>query len=93
MSELTNFWMKSQQNYVTDKKLTFHWQKNIQYCDVSVMDNFNLDETFLWVARALSGDNHLIFVEAPALLYTSTNENLQFMCGIWLDNYDKNEWN
>ena len=61
---------------VTVKQLTFHQKKNIQYPDVSVKDNFNLDEIFLWLARKLTGDNNLIFVEAPALQHTNTNENL-----------------
>ena len=61
---------------VKANQLTFHQKKNIQYLDVSVKDNYNLDKTFLWLTRKLSCNSHLIFVEPPALQHTNTNKDL-----------------
>ena len=39
----------------------------MQYYDISAKSNYNFEKPFLWLARKLSGDNQLHFVEAPAL--------------------------
>ena len=52
---------------VKAKQITFHRKKNLQYYDISAKSNYNFEKPFLWLARKLSGDNHLSFVEAPAL--------------------------
>jgi GTP-binding nuclear protein Ran len=39
----------------------------LQYYDISAKSNYNFEKPFLWLARKLSGDNALHFVEAPAL--------------------------
>merc|ERR1711935_869265 len=53
---------------VKAKQITFHRKKNLQYYDISAKSNYNFEKPFLWLARKLSGDNQLHFVEAPALL-------------------------
>jgi GTP-binding nuclear protein Ran len=52
---------------VKAKQITFHRKKNLQYYDISAKSNYNFEKPFLWLARKLSGDNALSFVEAPAL--------------------------
>jgi len=52
---------------VKAKQITFHRKKNLQYYDISAKSNYNFEKPFLWLARKLSGDNNLHFVEAPAL--------------------------
>jgi len=52
---------------VKAKQITFHRKKNLQYYDISAKSNYNFEKPFLWLARKLSGDNSLHFVEAPAL--------------------------
>ena len=52
---------------VKAKQITFHRKKNLQYYDISAKSNYNFEKPFLWLARKLSGDNQLMFVEAPAL--------------------------
>ncbi len=52
---------------VKAKQITFHRKKNIQYYDISTKSNYNVEKPFLWLARKLSGDYALHFVEAPAL--------------------------
>lgn len=52
---------------VKAKQITFHRKKNLQYYDISAKSNYNFEKPFLWLARKLSGDNNLQFVEAPAL--------------------------
>ena len=52
---------------VKAKQITFHRKKNLQYYDISAKSNYNFEKPFLWLARKLSGDNQLHFVEAPAL--------------------------
>ena len=52
---------------VKAKQITFHRKKNLQYYDISAKSNYNFEKPFLWLARKLSGDNTLQFVEAPAL--------------------------
>merc|ERR1712154_742193 len=49
------------------KQITFHRKKNLQYYDISAKSNYNFEKPFLWLARKLSGDNQLHFVEAIAL--------------------------
>ena len=52
---------------VKAKQITFHRKKNLQYYDISAKSNYNFEKPFLWLAKKLSGDNQLHFVEAPAL--------------------------
>mmetsp|Transcript_28336 Transcript_28336/g.43604 ORF Transcript_28336/g.43604 Transcript_28336/m.43604 type:complete len:216 (+) Transcript_28336:76-723(+) len=52
---------------VKAKQITFHRKKNLQYYDISAKSNYNFEKPFLWLARKLSGNNSLQFVEAPAL--------------------------
>lgn len=52
---------------VKAKMITFHRKKNLQYYDISAKSNYNFEKPFLWLARKLSGDNSLHFVQAPAL--------------------------
>ena len=52
---------------VKAKAITFHRKKNLQYYDISAKSNYNFEKPFLWLAKKLSGDNNLHFVEAPAL--------------------------
>lgn len=52
---------------VKAKQITFHRKKNLQYYDISAKSNYNFEKPFIWLARKLSGDNTLHFVEAPAL--------------------------
>lgn len=52
---------------VKAKQITFHRKKNLQYYDISAKSNYNFEKPFLWLARKLSGDNQLHFVEETAL--------------------------
>jgi len=52
---------------VKAKQITFHRKKNLQYYDISAKSNYNFEKPFLWLARKLSGEPKLEFVEAPAL--------------------------
>ena len=46
------------------KQITFHRKKKgLQYYDISVKCKYNLQTPFLWLARKLSGDDQLQFVE------------------------------
>ena len=61
-------------------KVTFHRKKNLQYYDISAKSSDNL-EAFLWLARKLSGDDQLHFVEPPASkasLYLTGDRETQF---------------
>ena len=49
------------------RNIQFHRKRNLQYYDLSARSNYNFEKPFLWLARKLSGDNQLHFVEAPAL--------------------------
>lgn len=40
---------------------------HIQYYDISAKSNYNFEKPFLWLARKLTGDPNLEFVEMPAL--------------------------
>ncbi|PVV01544.1 hypothetical protein BB560_004034 [Smittium megazygosporum] len=52
---------------VKAKTITFHRKKNLQYYDISAKSNYNFEKPFLWLARKLSGNPNLEFVETPAL--------------------------
>jgi GTP-binding nuclear protein Ran len=52
---------------VKAKQITFHRKKNLQYYEISAKVNYNFEKPFIWIARKLSGDSTLHFVEAPAL--------------------------
>ncbi|XP_063936385.1 GTP-binding nuclear protein Ran1B isoform X2 [Daucus carota subsp. sativus] len=39
--------------------------ENLQYCEISVKSNYNIEKPFLYLARMLAGDPGLQFVEAP----------------------------
>lgn len=39
----------------------------MQYFDISAKSNYNFEKPFLWLARMLTGDDSLEFVESPAL--------------------------
>lgn len=52
---------------VKAKSITFHRKKNLQYYDISAKSNYNFEKPFLWLARKLSGDHQLQFVESVAL--------------------------
>lgn len=52
---------------VKAKQITYHRRHNLQYFDVSAKSNYQFEKPFLWLARRLSGDPNLTFVEAPVL--------------------------
>eukprot|EP00566_Odontella_aurita_P008590 CAMPEP_0113556620 /NCGR_PEP_ID=MMETSP0015_2-20120614/17349_1 /TAXON_ID=2838 /ORGANISM="Odontella" /LENGTH=645 /DNA_ID=CAMNT_0000457979 /DNA_START=240 /DNA_END=2177 /DNA_ORIENTATION=+ /assembly_acc=CAM_ASM_000160 len=53
---------------VASRNIAFEQRREgLPYWDVSAETNLNLEEPFLWLARRLSGDDRLHFVEAPAL--------------------------
>lgn len=52
---------------VKPKDIHFHRKKNLQYYDISAKSNYNFEKPFLYIARKLTGDNDLKFVDAPAL--------------------------
>merc|ERR1712209_357531 len=52
---------------VKAKQITFHRKKNLQYYEISAKSNYNFEKPFLWLARKLSGEGELEFVEMPAL--------------------------
>jgi GTP-binding nuclear protein Ran len=52
---------------VKAKQITFHRKKNLQYYDISAKSNYNFEKPFLWLARKITGNANLEFVEAPAL--------------------------
>merc|ERR1711937_405482 len=49
------------------KQINFHRKKNLGYYDISAKSNFNYEKPFLSLAKKLVGDQHLIFVDTPAL--------------------------
>ena len=53
---------------VKAKQITYHRRHNLQYFDVSAKSNYQFEKPFLWLARRLSGDPVLAFIEAPILL-------------------------
>jgi len=52
---------------VKPKQITFHRKKNLQYYDISAKTNYNFEKPFLFLARKVTRQNNLNFVEAPAL--------------------------
>ena len=52
---------------VKPKDIQFHRKKNLQYYDISAKSNYNFEKPYLYLARKLTGDSNLHFVEAPAL--------------------------
>eukprot|EP00955_Chlamydomonas_euryale_P112881 366169-Chlamydomonas_euryale.AAC.4 len=48
-------------------QVTFHRKKNLQYYEISAKSNYNYEKPFLYLARKLTGDPHLSFVEEVAL--------------------------
>ena len=49
------------------RKVAFHRKKNLQYYEISAKSNYNFEKPFLYLARKLTGDPNLHFVEAVAL--------------------------
>jgi len=56
-----------QDRKVKAKQITFHRKKNLQYYDVSSKSCYNLEKPFLSLARKLTNEPDLLFVDAPAL--------------------------
>jgi GTP-binding nuclear protein Ran len=52
---------------IKPKQVTFHRKKNLQYHEISAKSNYNYEKPFLYLARKLTGDEKLIFVEQVAL--------------------------
>ncbi|KAH3743332.1 blast:GTP-binding nuclear protein Ran [Pelomyxa schiedti] len=52
---------------VRPKQINFHRKKNLQYYDVSAKSNYHFEKPFLWLARRLTGNPNLQFVEETAL--------------------------
>ena len=52
---------------VKPKQVTFHRKKNLQYHEISAKSNYNFEKPFLYLARKLTGDATLHFVEEVAL--------------------------
>merc|ERR1712167_108261 len=50
------------------KQINFHRKKNLGYYDISAKSNFNYEKPFLYLAKKLTGDAHLTFVDTVALL-------------------------
>ena len=51
---------------VKPKEITFHRRKNIQYYDISARSNYNFEKPFLYITKALCGQN-AVFVSETAL--------------------------
>lgn len=52
---------------VKPKQVTFHRKKNLQYHEISAKSNYNFEKPFLYLARKLTGNQSLHFVEQVAL--------------------------
>jgi len=52
---------------VKTKSINFHRKKNLQYYEISAKTNYNFEKPFLHLARMLTGERDLVFIEAPAL--------------------------
>ena len=52
---------------VKPKQVTFHRKKNLQYHEISAKSNYNFEKPFLYLAKKLTGDPTLHFVEELAL--------------------------
>jgi len=48
---------------VKAKAITFHRKKNLQYYELSVKSNFNIEKPFLYLIRQIAHDNSVHFVE------------------------------
>merc|ERR1712070_400233 len=57
--------MKDRQ--IKPRQVTFHRKKNLQYHEISAKSNYNFEKPFLYLARKLTGDDKLLFVEQVAL--------------------------
>ncbi|CAM0910134.1 unnamed protein product [Alopecurus aequalis] len=53
---------------VKSKMVTFHRKKSLQYYEISAKSNYNFEKPFLYLARKLTGDMNLQFVEQLALV-------------------------
>lgn len=53
---------------VKPSEIQFHRKKKIQYYDISAKSNYNFEKPFLYLARCLTGEGSLNFVESPAVL-------------------------
>ena len=53
---------------VKAKQILYHRRHNLQYFDVSAKSNYQFEKPFIWLARKLTNDANLVFVEAPALM-------------------------
>jgi GTP-binding nuclear protein Ran len=52
---------------IKPRQVTFHRKKNLQYHEISAKSNYNFEKPFLYLARKLTGDDKLLFVEQVAL--------------------------
>ena len=52
---------------VKPKQVTYHRKKNLQYHEISAKSNYNFEKPFLYLAKKLTGDPSLHFVEQAAL--------------------------
>jgi GTP-binding nuclear protein Ran len=52
---------------VRSSQVTFHRKKNLQYYEISAKSNYNYEKPFIYLARKLTGDPNLAFVEEIAL--------------------------
>jgi GTP-binding nuclear protein Ran len=64
---------------VKAKQITFHRKKNLQYYDISAKSNYNYEKPFIWLAKKLSGEDKLEFVEMPALAPPEVEVDFQQM--------------
>jgi len=53
---------------VKTKSISFHRKKNIQYYEISAKTNYNFEKPFLYLARKLTNEADLTFIQAPALV-------------------------
>eukprot|EP01117_Protostelium_nocturnum_P012013 TRINITY_DN4398_c0_g2_i1.p2 TRINITY_DN4398_c0_g2~~TRINITY_DN4398_c0_g2_i1.p2 ORF type:complete len:128 (+),score=25.42 TRINITY_DN4398_c0_g2_i1:376-759(+) len=53
---------------VKPKMITFHRKKNLQYYDISAKSNYNFEKPFLYIAKKLTGESHLVLAEEPTKL-------------------------
>ena len=67
---------------VKAKLITYHRRHNLQYFDVSAKSNYQFEKPFLWLARRLSGDPQLAFVEAPVLMPSEIEIDPETMASI-----------
>merc|ERR1712028_296381 len=59
------------------KQINFHRKKNLGYYDISAKSNFNYEKPFLSLAKKLTGDPHLTFVDTPALAPAEVTIDIQ----------------